>query len=39
MTLDEFIRFFVIPAMGATAALVLIVMAVEGFRSWRGRMR
>lgn len=39
MTFDEFFRFVFLPAMGATAALVLIVMAVEGFRSWRSRPR
>lgn len=37
MTFDIFVRFILIPAMGATALLVLIVMAVETLRERKYR--
>lgn len=37
MTFDIFVRFVLIPAMGVGAALTLVLMAVEAFRSWRAR--
>lgn len=37
MTFDLFVRFVLIPAMGATALLVLIVMAVDALRERKHR--